>query len=165
MAETAPPELILTELSGFGLATVLPARASGPQAIGAALGFVLEAGPHLSGGDELALIGIGPRQWLAFAVKADDDWAEALDARLGDAADAVDQSGGYRLFALTGPGARAKLQQGLAVDLDPAVLPENAAIVSQIAHIGVVIWPHKAGWIVAVPRSFAEDLRGWLASA
>ena len=165
MAETAPPELILTELSGFGLATLLPARASGAQAIGAALGLMLEAGPHLSGGGELALIGIGPRQWLAFAMEAGDDWAEALDARLGDAADAVDQSGGYRLFALAGPGARAKLQRGLAIDLDSAVLPENAAIVSQIAHIGVVIWPHEAGWIAAAPRSFAEDLRGWLASA
>lgn len=155
----------VAELSGFGLATVLPARASGPREIGAALGFTPEVGPRVSGGGELALVGIGPRQWLAFAAQADDDWAEALDARLGAAADAVDQSGGYRLFALTGPGARAKLQQGLAIDLDPAVLAANAVLVSQIAHIGVVIWPHKAGWIVAVPRSFGEDLRGWLVAA
>ena len=160
MAETH-----LAELTGFGLATVLPGRASAPHAIGAALGFPLEPGPHVSTGGDLALIGIGPRQWLAFAAQAGDDWAEALDVRLGDAADVIDQSGGYRLYALSGPGAREKLQQGLSIDLDPAVLPANAVLVSQIAHIGVIIWPHGEGWIVAVPRSFAHDLHDWLASA
>ncbi|WP_295528791.1 sarcosine oxidase subunit gamma [Novosphingobium sp. Chol11] len=160
MAETH-----LAEHTGFGLAAVLPHRASAPQAIGAALGLALVAGPHVSAGDDLALIGIGPRQWLAYAAQAADDWAEALAARLGEAAAVVDQSGGFRLFALSGAGARAKLQQGLSIDLDPAVLPANAALVSQIAHIGVVVWPREAGWIVAVPRSFAHDLHDWLASA
>jgi heterotetrameric sarcosine oxidase gamma subunit len=158
-------ETHLAELAGFGLATVLPGRTSTPQAIGAALGLALEAGPHISTGGDLALIGIGPHQWLAFAAQAGDDWAEALDARLGDAADVIDQSGGYRLFALSGEGARAKLQQGLSIDLDPPVLVPNAALVSQIAHIGVVVWPREAGWIIAVPRSFAHDLHDWLASA
>jgi len=165
VAEMVVAETHLAELTGFGLATVLPPKASSPRALGAALGIALEAGPKVSTAGDLALIGIGPRQWLAFSAQAGDDWAEALDAKLGEAADAIDQSGGYRLFALSGAGARAKLQQGLSIDLDPAVLAPNAALVSQIAHIGVAVWPHGEGWVVAVPRSFAHDLHDWLASA
>jgi sarcosine oxidase gamma subunit len=55
---------------------------------------------------------IGPDVWLGFAPTGGPGWARDLAAHLSGQAWVVDQSGGYRLFGLTGPDAARLLQKG-----------------------------------------------------
>jgi sarcosine oxidase subunit gamma len=154
-------DISVSACTGFGLANVLPRQGIAPDAVGAALGFAVVSGPVTSRGRDIALLGTGPNQWLAYADAAAPDWAEALGATLASVAGVVDQSSAYALWRITGADARRLLQKGLPVDL--AAIAPDAVVVSAIAHLGVIVH-HAAPDIfhVFVFRSFAINFREWL---
>jgi sarcosine oxidase subunit gamma len=156
-------DIAIGEPTGFGLASVLPRRGAGAEALSAALGFAVAGGPVESRGPGLTLWGTGPNQWLAHAPIAGPDWAEALGRTLDGAAGVVDQSGAYILFTVTGADARRLLQKGLPIDLSPAAFGPDSVAVSAIAHIGVIVHQGVSGaYTLAVFRSFSDSLREWL---
>jgi methylglutamate dehydrogenase subunit D len=156
-------DIRVSDVTGFGLATILLRRGTDAAALGAALGFPVTPGPVSSAGADLALWGTGPGQWLAFADSAAPDWAERLGERLADVAEVVDQSGAYSLLQIAGDDARRLLQKGLPVDLSPGAFVPGAVVVSAAAHIGVIV--HQitpTSFHIAVFRSFAGSFRDWL---
>ena len=156
--------VIVEERTGFGLATVMARRGADSRAIGAALGVDLRDGPYCSTGGGFALLGTGPGSWLAHADAAPADWAAGLRERLGALASVSDQSGGYVLFRLSGPGARTVLQRGAAIDFHPAAFAAGAVVATVIAHIGVVIRQvdDAPTYDIALFRSFSDSFRHWL---
>ena len=156
--------VIVEERSGFGLATVMARKGVASTAIGAALGVDLRDGPYCLAGDGIVLLGTGPGSWLAHIDAAPADWAAGLRERLGPLASVSDQSGGYVIFRLSGPGARTVLQRGAAIDFHPAAFAAGAVAATVIAHIGVVIRQidDAPTYDIALYRSFAGSFRHWL---
>lgn len=137
-------DIRITELTGQGLASVVLRKGTLPD-----LGAV-------------TLWPTGPGQWLAHAPDAAPDWAEALEALAGPDVAVIDQSGAYRLYAIEGADAHAFLQKALAVDLSAHAFPAGAVVVSQIAHIGVIVRHDAPGrFTCAVFRSFAGSFANW----
>ncbi|MBV9509056.1 MAG: hypothetical protein JO303_02095 [Caulobacteraceae bacterium] len=158
----------ITERKGLALAAVMARKDVDAARIGAALGLAAPEGPALVSDGAVALIGTGPGVWLAARDGGAADWADALTERLAGLASVSDQSAGYRLLRLRGPGAQALLQKGVFIDLDPSAFPVGAAAVTVIAHIGVILWKvdESPTFDLAVFRSLAGSLRDWiLASA
>ena len=154
-------DVSVDQMTGFGLANVLPRAGLGADAVGAALGFTVAKGPMTSTGDGLALWGNAPGQWLAYCDSAGPDWADALGEKLSDTAAVVDQSSAYSLFHVTGGDAQRLLQKGLPVDL--AALAHRAIVVSTIAHLGVIVQFAAPGdYKLATFRSFTNAMRHWL---
>ncbi len=154
-------DISVNQMTGFGLANVLPRGGVGPDAVGAALGFAVAAGPVASSGDTIALWGNAPGQWLAYADVAAPDWADRLGETLADTAAVVDQSSAYSLFHVTGGDAQRLLQKGLPVDL--TALAPGAIVVSTIAHLGVIVQCAAPGdYKLATFRSFTNGMRHWL---
>ena len=156
--------VVIQERSGFGLATVMARKGMAPAAIGAALGIDVRDGPYCSIGEGIALLGTGPGSWLAHADAAPTDWAAGLRERLGPLASVSDQSGGYVIFRLSGPGARTVLHRGATIDFHPAAVAPGAVATTVIAHIGVVIRQidDVPSYDIALFRSFAGSFRHWL---
>ncbi|WP_420384388.1 sarcosine oxidase subunit gamma [Novosphingobium sp.] len=154
-------DISVQQLTGFGLANVLPRRGVAPDAIGTALGMTVGEGPVTSVGETLALWGNAPGQWLAYTGIASTDWADDLAHKLAGTAAVVDQSSAYVLFNLTGIDAQRLLQKGLPVDL--ATLEPGAVVVSTIAHLGVIVQFGAPGdYFLATFRSFTGALRHWI---
>jgi len=104
---------------------------------------------------------VAPGQWLAYADVASPDWAERLADGLAGRATVIDQSSAYVLWLVIGTDAQRLLQKGLPVDL--TTLVPGAAVVSVIAHIGVIVHcPAPNHYHLAVFRSFAHSFRDWL---
>ena len=137
----------VTERTGLTLASVMARKGADHAAIIASAGF--------------PMIPTGPGTWLAVAEQSQDD----LPARLAGLASVSDQSGGYVVLRFAGPAARALLQKGVAIDLDPSAFGPGSAAVTVIAHIGVILWRADDGYDVAIFRSFAGSFRHWIDGA
>lgn len=136
----------LTERTGLGLATVMARKGVDPEAIRAAAGVCLRP--------------TGPATWLAVSDAPD----ETLSERLTGLASVSDQSGGYVVYSLKGPAARALLQRGVFIDLDPSVFGPGSVSVTMIAHMGVIVWRPETedGFELALFRSFAQSFLRWV---
>jgi sarcosine oxidase subunit gamma len=149
-----------------GLATVqIGNRPHAAFAEGArtSFGLVPPLGPHRVEKDGLSLIGIGPGSWLAVRDPDPLRLAPDLARAFAGLASVSDQSSGYTVLRLSGPRARAILQAGLPVDLDPAAFSTDSAAVSLISHIGVILW--QAGpelFEIAFFRSMSDSFAHWL---
>jgi len=145
---------------GLGLATVM-ARADFD---GDAVDIIPPAGPMCAVTDALTVIGTGPGVWLAVSEAPGEDWPETLERRFDGRCSVSDQSGGYIVFRVFGPGARALLQRGVAIDLHPEVFVAGSAATTVIAHIGVILWRRAEASVfdVAVFRSYAASFRDWI---
>jgi heterotetrameric sarcosine oxidase gamma subunit len=154
-------DISVQQLTGFGLANVLPRKGVPSDTVGAALGLAVGEGPVTSVGETLALWGNAPGQWLAYTGIAAPGWVDDLARKLAGTAAVVDQSSAYSLFNITGTDAQRLLQKGLPVDL--ATLAPGAVIVSTIAHLGVIVQFGVPGdYFVATFRSFTGAFRHWL---
>jgi heterotetrameric sarcosine oxidase gamma subunit len=155
----AEPFAIL-ERRGLGLATIMGRTGFD----GAAVDLDLPTGPRCAVTGELTMIGTGPDVWLAVSEAPGADWPEALERRLVARCSVSGQSGGYIVFRISGPGARALLQRGVAMDLHPEVFVAGSAATTVIAHIGAILWrPAEApDFDVAVFRSYAASFRDWV---
>ena len=160
MAET----VIIQQREGFALATVMARKGMGAIAVGRALGMDLRDGPHTTGDASLMLIGTGPGTWLALGESGGGLFATDLQARLSGIASVSDQSSGYVIHRLAGPGARTILQRGAAIDLHPSVFGPGSVATTVIAHVGAIFWQvdEAPTYDVAVFRSFAGSFAHWL---
>lgn len=162
-----PEAIHVEERSGFGLATVMARKGVAADAIARALGAPLLTGRGWSGDDALALIATGPGTWLALSGHGPETHAARLVESLGALASVSDQSGGYAILRLSGPGARTVLQRGAPIDLHPQAFGPSSAAVTLIAHIGVILrqLDETPAYEVAVFRSYAASFRRWLDAA
>lgn len=151
---------VIIERRGLGLATVMARK----DFDAAAFGRDLPTGSHCVARGALTLVGAGPGVWLAVAEDPGETWPEALERRFEGQCSISDQSGGYVVLRLSGPGAHALLQRGVAIDLHPDVFDAGSAAVTVIAHIGVILWRSGAAPVfdVAVFRSYAASFRDWI---
>lgn len=158
--------LEITERKGVALATIMARKGVARTHLSKPLGLSPPAGPQVAGAGPFSLIGVGPGVWFAVREGGPEDWIDELRQALAGAASVSEQTGGYLVLRLTGPGAQALLQSGAFIDLDPAVFGVGAAAVTAIAHIGVILWKVDDGptFDVALFRSFAGSFRDWVAA-
>ncbi|WP_374409951.1 sarcosine oxidase subunit gamma [Novosphingobium colocasiae] len=156
--------LILHPVDRPGIVTVMARKGVAPSTLGAALGLSPPDGPGAAFAGSRTVIATGPGTWLVLDDHAGADFAGRLAETLAGIAAVSDQSGSYLVHALSGPAARALLQRGLAIDLHPDAFGPGSAAISQIAHIGVVLWQvdDAPTYRIAVWRSYAESFRHWL---
>ncbi len=149
---------------GFGLATIMARKGVATARIGEALGLQPGEGPVTAGDAALRLIGTGPGTWLALRETAGPGFAAELRERLGPLASVSDQSGGYAMLRLAGPGARTVLQRGASIDLHPSVFAPGSAATTVIAHMGVIFWQvdDAPTYDVALFRSYCASFAHWL---
>ena len=134
----------MTERTGLSLATVMARKGADHAAIMAAAC--------------VPLVATGPGTWLALG---------DVGNRLARLASVSDQSGGYLIYRLAGPDARALLQKGTFIDLHPGAFGPGSSAVTVIAHIGVILWQVDAAptYEIALFRSFAGSFRHWVEAA
>lgn len=157
----------VVERENLGLAIIQSRKGVDHARIGKALGIALPDGPRRSGDAPLSAIGTGPDAWFLVREAAGDDWANELAGALEGLAAVFDQSSGYVVLRLSGPGARRVLQAGMPIDLAPESFGPTDAASTSIAHIAVLVW--RSGdddsFDLAFYRSYRESLEHWLSAA
>jgi methylglutamate dehydrogenase subunit D len=165
------PSLVITELTGLGLATVACRKgqaAALSAAVRKAYGLDLPASSRVAQGAAVRFIGYGPGQWLAVSeALANEALASELAARLQGLASVSDQSGGRTVLRVTGNRARDVLAKGLPIDLDPRAFPLGGAATSAISHIGLQLWQadDTRSYDIAIFRSLSESFWRWLTAS
>lgn len=163
-----PAGVAVHERADLALATVLARRDAGPalpRKISELFGLALPDTPTCAVAGGVSFVWAGPGHWLAIA---EHEHGHRFEARLRQSleglASVTDQSDARAVLRLSGPRARDTLAKGLPVDLDPRVMRPDAAIVSTIAHIGVMLWQVDTAptYDLAVPRSYALSFWHWL---
>lgn len=159
----------LTERADLGLATLEVRKgqhAALEAAVQAAFGVALPTGPVSAEGNGVRFIGIGPGQWFAVSeTLPNETLANDLAAKLKDLASVADHSSGRAVARLEGPSVREVLAKGLAIDLAPRVFADGAAAVTNVAHMGVLVWRDGEAFDLAVFRSVAGSFYNWLEEA
>jgi heterotetrameric sarcosine oxidase gamma subunit len=162
------PGVTLAERVGLGLATAMARRGQGAalrEAVRAAYGLELPAGPQVVAGPTVAFIGTGPGQWMAVSeTLRNGTLAEELSRRLVGLASVTDQSDGRAVIRITGPRSREVLAKGLPVDLHPSAFGPGSAATSVIALMGVTLWQVDGAPThdIALFRSLAGSFWKWL---
>lgn len=100
-------------------------------------GLDLPAGPRASFAPGAALIATGP---ATFLLTLDEGDAAAAMAGLDDLATLTDQSDGYGVLRLTGPGTFETLAKGISIDFHPGAFGPGGAAVTACAHMGAILW-------------------------
>jgi len=165
------PSLVITELTGLGLATVACRKgqaAALSAAVRKAYGLDLPASSRVAQGAAVRFIGYGPGQWLAVSeALANEALASELAAKLQGLASVSDQSGGRTVLRVSGNRARDVLAKGLPLDLDPRAFPLGSAATSAISHIGVQLWQadDTRSYDLAIFRSLSESFWRWLTAS
>ncbi|WP_308420211.1 sarcosine oxidase subunit gamma [Pseudoclavibacter endophyticus] len=114
-----------------------------------------------------AILWLGPDEFVHYEPEPRTDPA-VLAAAAGEhpATDVVDVSANRTTIELRGPGARAVLAKGCALDLHDRAMPAGSAYVTEVGRIPVVLWRVEPERYVLLPRaSFAEHLVRWLIDA
>jgi sarcosine oxidase subunit gamma len=135
-----------------------------------AMGIVLPSRPIRAAQGSLAFLGIGPGRWLATLddganrSQRCDAWAKSLAHDLAGCASVVDQTDGYAVLQMGGAKARATLAKGVAIDLHPRAFHAGDVAVTQIAHVGVMLWQldDQPTYAISVFRSLASSFWHWL---
>jgi methylglutamate dehydrogenase subunit D len=165
------PSLVITELTGLGLATVACRKgqaAALSAAVRKAYGLDLPASSRVAQGAAVRFIGYGPGQWLAVSeALANEALASELAAQLQGLASVSDQSGGRTVLRVSGGRARDVLAKGLPLDLDPRAFPLGSAATSAISHIGLQLWQadDTRSYDIAIFRSLSESFWRWLTAS
>jgi sarcosine oxidase subunit gamma len=110
-------------------------------------------------------IWLGPDEWLLTGGRPAEAWEEALRAVVAEQGAAVDVSAQRTGVRLRGPGARALLAQGCALDLRPASFPPGSAAQTLLGQSGVLLTAEDDGFRLAVRTSFAGYVADWLLDA
>jgi sarcosine oxidase subunit gamma len=152
---------------GFGLASIMARKGVTARCIGVALDVDVVISPAIRTKGGVSLIGTGEGTWLAYADRVSPFWVDELRQRLSGLASVADQSSGYVIQRLSGPGARLLLQRGMPVDLHPDVFGPGSAATTVISHIGAIVWQldDQPTYDVATFRSFSDSFRHWLDQA
>jgi sarcosine oxidase subunit gamma len=160
------PGVRVSEPADLQIATLIARRGERDgfgERLRTAYGLELPSGPKRVASDRLALLGTGPRTWLALRTGG-APLALELARELGDTAAVADQTDGYAVLRLTGETLRATFEKGLAVDLHPRAFRPGDVAVTTCAHLGVIVWQldDAPTYEVAVFRSLAASFWHWL---
>jgi sarcosine oxidase subunit gamma len=131
----------------------------------------VRSGEVVDSGDT-SVMWLGPEEFLVVApTEAHDSLGggliQALREALGDGeGQVVDLSANRTTFELVGPRARAVLEKGCSLDLDPREFKAGTALSTEIGNIPVVLWKTGEESFRIFPRaSFAGFLGRWLLDA
>ncbi|WP_020188204.1 sarcosine oxidase subunit gamma family protein [Methylopila sp. 73B] len=152
----------LREAEGLTLASVAAFRgreAELADAVRAAYGIELPAGPKRVASGDVAFVGAGPGKWLAVSSGASD--FAGLPAAIAD------QSDGRTVVRVSGSRARETLATLTAVDLHPRVFGVGDAALTHAASISIHLWQvdDAPTYEIAVFRTFAATFWRWMAEA
>ncbi len=133
------------------------------------LGASLPLEPNIvAGGRDLAILWLGPDEWLVIAPRdrtgLDSELREALD---GQRHALTDVSGGQTVVSLAGDRARDVLAKGCTLDLHPRIFGPGRCAQTLVAKANVAIWQtdDTPSYDLIVRRSFADYLAHWLTDA
>lgn len=105
---------------------------------------------------------LGPDEWLLAAFGAASDWAPPPIA----AGAAVDVSGAYLAWRLSGPRVRSVLRQAISCDVHPRAFPPGRCVGTVFAKATVLLAAHDDdAFELLVRRSYGDYLRRYLAAA
>lgn len=164
-----PAGVTLTELTDFGLASVLARK--GRAAVVARLvlsqhGVELPATPRTVEAGDTSFVWSGPGHWLVLSAQA-ADLESRMHLHLGDEASVFDQSDSRILLELAGPRARDVLAKGVSIDLDPAVFRPGDAAITTASHLGLVLWQVSAAPVyrLLTMRTYFGSFWHWFAAS
>ena len=104
----------IQERPGLGIATIM-ARGR----LMAISGLTVPEGGRAVFARGLSIVATGPGTWLRLQDAPPPDWAETLEAEIGEGGSVVDQSSAYAVLRMGGEGARSLLGRGAFVDFYP----------------------------------------------
>jgi heterotetrameric sarcosine oxidase gamma subunit len=124
----------------------------------------LPTSPRRTCGNDIAVMGIGPGNWLAISENGGNDFASSLKPVLGPFAAISDQSDAYCVFRLMGPHLRAALRKLVPIDIHGRAFKVGDVAETIAGHVGILFWrlEDTAGspvFDIAVARSFSAGLR------
>jgi heterotetrameric sarcosine oxidase gamma subunit len=128
----------------------------------------LPRGPKRAASHGLAIIGMGPHEWLAVA---DGDRGRAALARVKAAGEGfasfVDQSHAKAILRLCGTRVRDVLAKGCGLDLHERVFKPGDAATTQIALIPCQLWQldETPAFELSVPSGYAGSFWSWLSAS
>ncbi len=170
-----PPGVTVKELASLAAAHVaLRGNQTQPLAerLHASHGLDLPRRPGRSAAGSLALLWLGPGQWLALddarAGLARFAFAPDLAAALDGVATVTDLTGARAVLQLSGPAATETLRRLVPVDVDADAFGADAAALTLAGHVGVLLWRLPASvptYAIACYRSFGPDLANALLAA
>ena len=111
---------------------------------------------------------LGPDEWLLTGDRPAPVWEEALRGVVGPhGGAAVDVSSQRTGVRLRGPGSRALLAHGCALDLRPSSFPPGSAAQTLLGQSGVLLMADavEGDVVIAVRTSFAGYVADWLLDA
>jgi sarcosine oxidase subunit gamma len=159
--------VIAQEREGLGLAKILVRKNAATalaQQVQTHLQCALPTSPRRTGGNDIAVMGIGPGSWLAMRENGGNDFAESLKGILGACAAISDQSDAYRVVRLTGPHLRAALSKLVPIDIHERAFKVGDVAETVAGHVGILFWrlddaTGSPVFDIAVARSFFVSLR------
>jgi heterotetrameric sarcosine oxidase gamma subunit len=155
------------ERVGLGMATVILRRGKSSallQQVKRRFGIELVDAPIRQRSDGTSFIGTGTGKWLAVFEQPSANFMESLQLELEGLASVVDQSHAFGVLRLSGSALLTALEKGVQIDLSPDAFPPGSAAVTNIAHIGVILWKvdDAPTFDIAVTRSVAGSFCHWL---
>ena len=162
--DPARDHIAIAVREGLSMASVMARKGVPDEAIADALGHGMPDSPRAQFAGPTTVLGTGPGAWLVIDERANAGLAEILQARLAGLASVCDQSSGYVVHRVSGPGARTLVRRGAAIDVHPSCFGPGSAATTVMAHIGVILWQVDEGptYDFATFRSFAGSFRHWL---
>jgi sarcosine oxidase subunit gamma len=156
--------VLLSEQPLIGLANLRtdPGAEAIRDALRSGLGLELPVVPNtVAQGRNAMALWLGPDEWLLRASAGDaSDLVERVEQALaGHRFSVTDQSSGYSVVQLHGPGSRDVLNAGCPLDLHPGVLTLGQCAQSHFFKASVLLRPLDGtgdGWELIVRRSFAD---------
>ncbi len=158
--------VVLCERTDVDLCLILASKRPGVEWREAlrARGFELPGTARRTLASDLALMWIGPDQWLG--VGSPDRIGEVRDLLAPfEPACSVVQAGDARVtLTVSGPRARETLAKLVPIDLHPRTFPADAVAVTVAGATPVIVWRRDgaSGYGLAVPRSYAASFWHWL---
>lgn len=112
--------------------------------------------------DGLFICAVGPGDYWIFTEKHDE---QGINKLLGETASLFEQSHGRVVLRIEGACAADILAKGSPLDAE--VMPERGAAHTVVEHIPVLVAKHDEvdGYLVSIPRSFANSFVAWLTEA
>jgi heterotetrameric sarcosine oxidase gamma subunit len=163
--------VVIAERPGLAVAQICARRGKTAElaaAIQDAAGLDLPRGPKRAASNGLAVIGMGPHEWLAVAEGERGRGALARVREAGQGfASFVDQSHAKAILRLSGTRARDVLAKGCGLDLHQRVFKPGDAATTQIALIPCQLWQlHETPTFeLSVPLGYAGSFWSWLSAA
>lgn len=159
-------DLRISEQADLGIATIMSRGLDEQlaQCVSSQFNVELPSGPTRSSYKDISFVGIGPGTWLCCRQGATPTWVGELTSQVAGLASVSDQSSGYTVLRLSGAAARVLLSRGAFIDLDALVFGSGSAAVTDIAHIGVIMWQldDVPTYEVAIFRSLTESFLHWI---